>query len=79
MTETSESYNVAGHSEPTREEVEQARAANTKEIIEPERVPSDQVETGYPTDPDPITVRSLDPAAMSEHERNLRQAEQHNA
>jgi hypothetical protein len=30
-------------------------------------------------DVDPVTVRQTDPAAMSEHERNLRQQEQYNA
>lgn len=40
-----------------------------------EPVQEDAPEVGY----DPITAPNSDPAAMSEHERNIRQAEQHNA
>lgn len=45
----------------------------TPEVIEPE----DGGAAPLAPDEDPVTARNTDPAAMSEHERNARHAEQY--
>lgn len=58
-----EAVNVLGNPEPSAEEIEAAHARNVKVGTE---------DPGYA-----VQGQGQDPAAMSEHERNLRQQEQY--
>jgi hypothetical protein len=56
------------------------KSPTTPSQDEPELIePTDEGAAALRPEPDedPVTVRSTDPAAMSEHERNLRQQEQY--